>query len=430
MDIFKTNKSASNFLNSFGTQKKTLPVVKGGKQSVFDPTASYSSATSPIAPKPTAPTITTPQSTNTSLPPAGKQFADSLYQQNQTTNTQTNIQSPTTETGTPSPTPQTQPENPYQKYLKSLFTPEQTQSAFDKKNRDYQRLAEIQNRGDVASTEARRRYESILDKSGGLKGGAEMMANLDRRRSNQELADIALQESAAARTAGVSSDIYDQYINAGKSVYEAEQAQAKADREQANTDRTFKLAEDKFEEDKRQFGEQMALDRYKATAPKPLSAAQEAKQIADQEKEIAAQQAASQSLGIINNLLSGDKFKSITGVGQSPLSYIGLGAGVREFNQLKSQLALGARSLLKGSGAVSDYEAKVLQDSTSSLGRELDNDSFKQALLTVRGVIKTNNGQVTPVQVTNPATGETVEAELSGAEIYQLNSEGNVITYK
>jgi hypothetical protein len=380
--------------------------------------ATNTAATSPALAKTATPT----------LPPAGQQFVNNLVTKPNTPSSvaQNNPQQPTqTQTTTP-----TQPESPYLKYLNSLFDPSKVNDAFTKSTEANKRLADIQSRNERQNLDSIAGREQILTTPGGLKGGAEQSAGVFSRKANVESAYGAIEESAAARTASVYKDTFDTLIGAGKSVFEAETEAKKAAQDQSNKDREQKLAEDKFEEDKRQFGEEIALKRYESSKPKALTAAQEAKQIADQEKEVATQQSASQSLGIINNLLSDDKYKSITGAAQSPLSYIGLGAGVREYNQLKSQLALGARSLLKGSGAVSDYEAKVLQDSTSALGRELDNDSFKQALLTVRGVIKTNNGQVTPVQVTNPATGETVNTELSGAEIYQLNSEGNLITYK
>lgn len=163
---------------------------------------------------------------------------------------------------------------------------------------------------------------------------------------------------------------------------------------------------------------------------KPMSAAQESKAIADSEKQTAAQQQNSATLNIVNNLLTADVGK-ITGAAQNPLNFLGVTnqKEINEYNQLKAQLALGARSLLKGSGAVSDYEAKVLQDSTSSLGRNLNNADFKQALINIRGVLKTNSGQAAEVKVTDPSTGKTKQGPLTGAEIYDAVSQGFAINY-
>lgn len=119
------------------------------------------------------------------------------------------------------------PQSAYVEYLKTMFNPEQAKMREQSYQQSQQRLADIQSQREKADTEARRRYEELLDASGGLKSGAEQSAAMDRRRSNQELADIALQESAAARTAGVMSNNYENYLNAGKSLYDIEKEETK-----------------------------------------------------------------------------------------------------------------------------------------------------------------------------------------------------------
>jgi len=78
-------------------------------------------------------------------------------------------------------------------YAQSLNEPAEIGTARTK-------LADIQNKGEAIDLESRRNYEATLDKSGMLLGGAQQAAAVGRRRSNQELADVALQESAAARS--------------------------------------------------------------------------------------------------------------------------------------------------------------------------------------------------------------------------------------
>ena len=166
--------------------------------------------------------------------------------------------------------------------------------------------------------------------------------------------------------------------------------------------------------------------------PKELSATAEAKLLESQEKANAAQQSAGQTIGIVNTLLSDtNSIKALFGIPGISAFVPGTAtqAAKNQYNQLKAQLALGARSLLKGSGAVSDYEAKVLQNSTSSLGRNISDSQAVQELKRIRGVLKTNQGLATEVTVTNPETGEKITAELTGDEIYNLSVEGNVITY-
>ncbi len=78
------------------------------------------------------------------------------------------------------------------------------------------RLADIQSTEETKKTAARRQYEALLDQSGGLKAGAQESAQFADRRNNSELADIALQESAAGRSAQVAQTAYDQAVTANK----------------------------------------------------------------------------------------------------------------------------------------------------------------------------------------------------------------------
>lgn len=117
---------------------------------------------------------------------------------------------------TTTPTGTTTPNNPYKQYLESLLNNDSYKSAFEKYGTDTERLAGIQSEGEEKELESRRMYEELLDKPGGYVSGAREAAALSSRRSNQELADIALRESAAARTAGVSGDLLKTLLSAGK----------------------------------------------------------------------------------------------------------------------------------------------------------------------------------------------------------------------
>lgn len=110
----------------------------------------------------------------------------------------------------------TTPSNPYKQYLQSLFGGDSYKSAFEKYGTDSERLAGIQNEGEAKELEARRLYEETLNRPGGLLGGAQQAAAVQSRLSNQELADLALRESAASRTAGASQSFLQTLLSAGK----------------------------------------------------------------------------------------------------------------------------------------------------------------------------------------------------------------------
>jgi hypothetical protein len=61
-------------------------------------------------------------------------------------------------------------------------------------------LADIQNQSEAKALQARRSYDTTIDTPGMLKGGAQTAAAEDLRLNNQELADLALRQSAQART--------------------------------------------------------------------------------------------------------------------------------------------------------------------------------------------------------------------------------------
>ena len=58
------------------------------------------------------------------------------------------------------------------------------------------------------------------------------------------------------------------------------------------------------------------------------------------------------------------------------------------YNQLTGILALEGRQKLKGSGAISDFEFKVLKDAQSALGRNLNLTEFQAQLEKVRNVLE------------------------------------------
>jgi len=219
--------SGASYTPNMGTANSTPGVSSNVNSS--NPTASYMTPSTPGATA-TTPVKTTPVSTTTSqtatLPPSGKTYAQQLADaMSGVKNVQSSYNSLKEAQKTDS---SKENESEYLKYLRSMFNPEEMKIQAQRESEARQRLADVQNQYQAAELDSRRRYENILDTPGGLKSGTQAGATLDRRRSNQELADIALQEQAAARSAQVAQTTYENYLNAGKSMYEAEQAAQQA----------------------------------------------------------------------------------------------------------------------------------------------------------------------------------------------------------
>lgn len=390
--------------------------------------------------------ITPPQKSN--LPPAGKAFVQAQVSSNspnfpsQTSSTQGN---PDTGSKTDSPTPET-PQAP--------STPSATDTAFSEYIRSLQPSAGVTNAKTAYNDFIANQSKSIA----GLEGQGRGIPLSIVRGEQEKLKNQTDPEATRLQNAiGIAQDSATAISNANKAKYDYEVGK-KTEAKTATTDTkpfdvgdhtyAFNPITGKYEDQgintkTTASSEGFTLSpgevRFDANGKqiasggaKPQTQAQETAQIAKTEKETAAQQSASQSIGIVNNLLSGDRYKSISGATQTgSIPFFGDRTAVNEYDQLQGLLKLGVRSLLKGQGAVSDYEGKILGQAASSLSRLTSEGEMKKALQKVRGVLKTNNGQTTTVNVTNPKTGETIKgADLSGAEIYHLISEGNTIDYQ
>lgn len=172
---------------------------------------------------PKKPTVTPANPSNTgtigtTLPAAGKTYAERLAE---ITKGIQDVQTGLNEYKASQTTPEEDYKNSaeykaYLKYMREQQNPTEANNTAKERADALKVLADVQKRKEEADLEARRRYEELLDQPGMLKAGAEQSAALDRRRSNQELADLALQESAAARTAGVYDDIYNKEQEANR----------------------------------------------------------------------------------------------------------------------------------------------------------------------------------------------------------------------
>lgn len=95
-------------------------------------------------------------------------------------------------------------------------------------------------------------------------------------------------------------------------------------------------------------------------------------------------------ISTIDELASNPKLKNILGpVDQAIGGVFGQAATAKNlYNQLTGILALEGRNKLKGSGAISDFEFRVLKEAQSALGRNLNEKEFKKQLNKVRDVLE------------------------------------------
>jgi hypothetical protein len=182
---------------------KTPDTMKGAfANTKLSPDASY------LMNKPVPSSPANTGANTSSLSPAGQQYASSLNQGGGFNNL--SVEQATDRVSQAQG--KTNTETSKQAYIDSVKA-EQFPNAFqaerDARDKAAQEVARIQSEREKLELEARRAYEDTLDKPGGTVEAAKQAAQLVRRRSNTELADVALQENAALRSAQVAQGIFE-----------------------------------------------------------------------------------------------------------------------------------------------------------------------------------------------------------------------------
>lgn len=172
--------------------------------------------------------------------------------------------------------------------------------------------------------------------------------------------------------------------------------------------------------------------------PKPPSESAEAKAAEKLEKQSAEKSSQVDTVGLVNSILGSGDLGTISGISRFGISArIASSAGVRsKVSQLKALTSLGERQKLKGSGTISDFEARMLGDSANALNFAIQDDGriampdkeVEQNLKNIRGVLLSRLGQDVDVLVTKGA--DSVPATLSREDIESLIKDGAIIEYQ
>lgn len=318
------------------------------------------------------------------------------------------------------------------------------QSAYDKASKAYEDSLKLspeelstQEDLDKLITSTKRAYTDIEDKPIAMQFITGQLSSVERRANTlAEPLERKLARMQASRLASVEASKFGlEQASTRLSEARADDRAAKTDAEsarrfeveQASAAETRALAEKRFAQDQKEFGMTYALQQQQLRQTAANKAAEVEK--VDTEKS----QAALGTANLVNQLLQGD-YEGITGglFGKSILTRLGT-TNQKEtnlFKQIQGQLALGARQLVKGSGAISDFEAKTLQEAASALGTNLKNEDFKDALVQIRGALLSNTGQAVNVELTDPETGKSQVVSTNRDGIGSAIKDGLVVKYK
>jgi hypothetical protein len=145
------------------------------------------------------------------------------------------------------------------------------------------------------------------------------------------------------------------------------------------------------------------------------------------------QSAVLEKLGLVDTIINSPYLDQVFGA-KNPFTYWTPGSNEQQVknqvSQLISQLSIEARAQMKGSGAISDFEAKTLARSVTSLGTNLGDKSARVELAKVRGALATANGMTATVEIVNPNTNERLVIQSNREGINNAIADGMLVEYK
>lgn len=144
-------------------------------------------------------------------------------------------------------------------------------------------------------------------------------------------------------------------------------------------------------------------------------------------------------LNLTNSILSSKYLPNVTGAKTPGAWFSGFLGNMygsptvevqNQIKQLRASLSLENRQKLKGSGAISDFEAKVLERASSAFTTGLNNADAVKQLKQIKGVMSSSNGLATQVKITDPKTGQSriLNADRNG--INQAIADGLIVEYQ
>jgi hypothetical protein len=169
-------------------------------------------------------------------------------------------------------------------------------------------------------------------------------------------------------------------------------------------------------------------EMYVSSGIEDARASIEEQQIAETEKT-----AILGNLSLINDIVNSDYLDQVVGL-KNPLTYWTPGSNEQlvknQLRQLNASLSLDARQKLKGSGTISDFEAKTLANSVSALGGNLSNTATRSQLVSLQGAFRNAAGLPTPVEIRDPSTGRSQVVNATREGINSALADGLEVTYK
>lgn len=249
---------------------------------------------------------------------------------------------------------------------------------------------------------------------------------------NQTLADIGIRQAVAQGNVELANKIVETAIKAEfepianqieslKSYYTMSGDDLTAS-EKSKLDSIIKKEEMDY-----QFGLDSALLAKKQAYDLQTTGLEQAQVTSEKQSEVLS------NLNLVSGLLSSPYLDQVVGL-KNPFTYWTPGSNEQQaknqLNQIRAALSLDNREKLKGSGAISDFEAKILSQAASSLGANLSNEAARQELAKVKGAFANAAGIPATVELKDPRSGQSQTVQATREGINQAIIDGLEVTYK
>lgn len=133
---------------------------------------------------------------------------------------------------------------------------------------------------------------------------------------------------------------------------------------------------------------------------------------------------------LVNEIIDNPNLSAVTGLTRFTTGLLPSNSLVKnKVNQLNGILSLENRQKLKGSGSVSDFEAKILSQAASALGTNLATEDYIKEAKKVQAVFANAAGMSVPVKITDDNTGEFQIVQADRAGINSAIEDGMTVEY-
>lgn len=103
---------------------------------------------------------------------------------------------------------------------------------------------------------------------------------------------------------------------------------------------------------------------------------------------------------------------------------------INKLKQVRAILSLENRQKLKGSGAISDFESKTLENASSAFSTGLSNAAAVKELTKIKGAMSTAAGLSATVEIKDPVSGDSDVRMMTRDDINNAIADGLIVEYK